>query len=154
MKRNVKIFIVLSVFIICALASMTSRAERLNVAPFFKEEFASSPEVTMVAISGRQSKWKGLTLYKSVSVSGDSSKADAIAKAVKKDGAKAVFKETSYNDGKLYFGFYGLGGEGRNRKYLFYLDMRPKGGEKTILVYIEGDWSAEEVKSMITKKLK
>lgn len=133
---------------------MTARAEKLNVTPFFSEDFAASPEVTMVAISGNQSKWEGLALYKSVSVSGDSSKADAIAKAVKKDGAKAVFKETSYKDGKLYFGFYGLGGEGRNRKYMFYLDMRPKGVGKTILVYIEGDWSADEVKGMITKKLK
>ena len=154
MKRSLKILFAFSVFLICAFANMDARGESLNVAPFLKEEFAANPEVTMVSMSGRQAKWDGLTLYKSVSISGDSAKADAMAKAVRKDGVKAGFKETSYKDGKLYFGFYGLGGEESNRKYLFYLDMRPKGVDKTTLIYIEGDWSAEEVKRMITKKMK
>lgn len=154
MKRNLKIFFALLLSYICAFADMDAYAESLNVAPFLKEEFAANPEVTMVSMSGRQAKWEGLTLYKSVSVAGDAAKADAMAKAVRKDGVKAGFKETSYKDGKLYFGFYGLGGEGVNRKYLFYLDMRPKGVDKTTLIYIEGDWSAEEVKGMITKKMK
>lgn len=154
MKLNLKIFLALSLFVICAFASINARGESLSVAPFLKEEFAVNPEVTMVSMSGRQAKWEGLTLYKSVSVAGDAAKADAMAKAVRKDGVKAEFKETSYKDGKLYFGFYGLGGEGANRKYLFYLDMRPKGVDKATLIYIEGDWSAEEVKRMITKKMK
>lgn len=143
----------LVVFIICLFAGVSASAEDLNVARFFKEDFASDPNVTMVSMSGRQTKWSGLTTYRSVSVSGDSEKADALARAVRKDGVKAEMKETSYKDGKLYFGFYNLGGEGKNRKYLFYLDLRPKGKDKTTLVYIEGDWTAEEVKKMITKKI-
>ncbi len=153
MMRNVNMLMRLVVFIICLFAGVSASAEDLNVARFFKEDFASDPNVTMVSMSGRQTKWSGLTTYRSVSVSGDSEKADALARAVRKDGVKAEMKETSYKDGKLYFGFYNLGGEGKNRKYLFYLDLRPKGKDKTTLVYIEGDWTAEEVKKMITKKI-
>lgn len=154
MKQYLIRWISLSVILICSVMSFFAHADRLNVSPFFKEDFAKNPSVTMVVFSGEQTDWKGLYLYKSVSVSGNSAKADEIARCVRKDGAKAEFKETSFKDGKLYFGFYGLGGEGENRKYLFYLDLRPKGKDKTTLVYIEGDWSPEEVKKMITKKIK
>ncbi len=156
MKQNLYLYrwIVFSIIFMFSLASSIALGENLSVSPFFKEDFGKNAGVTMVSFSGNQTDWKGLTVYKSVSVSGDNEKADAIARGVKKDGAKADFKETSYRDGKLYFGFYGLGGDGRHRKYLFYLDLRPKGKEKTTLVYIEGDWSAEEVKAMITKKIK
>ncbi len=154
MKQKLYRWIGLSIILVFSLASSIAMGENLNISPFFKEDFAKNQAVTMVSFSGKQTDWKGLTVYKSVSVSGDNEKADAIVRSVKKDGAKAEFKETSYRDGKLYFGFYGLGGDGRHRKYLFYLDLRPKGKDKTTLIYIEGDWSAEEVKAMITKKIK
>ncbi len=144
----------LVVMLFVSMASATANAQKLNVSPFFKEDFAKNPPVTMVSFSGEQTGWKGLSAYTRVSVAGNAEMADDIARSVKKDGAKAEFKETSFKDGKLYFGFYGLGGEGKHRKYLFYLDLRPKGKDKTTLVYIEGDWSPEQVKTMITKKIK
>ncbi len=140
--------IVMSMMPLCAVA------ENLSVDSFFREDFAKNPAVTMVSVSGKQSDWTGLTSYRSVSVSDDDDKADAMSRAVRKDGAKAEFKETSFKDGHLHFGFYGLGGEGSHRRYLFFLDLRPKGKSKTTLVYIEGDWSPEEVKAMITKKIR
>ncbi len=154
MKHNLYRWMAFTIILVICLASSIASGENLHVSPFFKEEFAKNPAVTMVSFSGKQTNWKGLTVYKSVSVSGDNETADAIARCVKKDGAKADFKETSYREGTLYFGFFGLGGEGRNRKYLFYLDLRPKGKDKTTLVYIEGNWTADEVKEMITKKIK
>ena len=154
MKYSLNRWIAFCIILVFSLAGSIASGENLNVSPFFKEDFAKNPAITMVSFSGKQTNWKGLAVYKSVSVSGDNEKAEAIARGVKKDGAKADFKETSYRDGMLYFGFYGLGGEGRHRKYLFYLDLRPKGKDKTTLVYIEGDWSADEVKEMITKKIK
>ena len=72
-----------------------------------------------------------------------------MARAVRKDGANAEFKETSFKDGRLYFGFYGLGGEGKHRKYLFFLDLRAKGKSKTTLIYIKADLTPEQVKKMI-----
>lgn len=154
MKQYLIRMMAFAIIIICGIPAFSIQAAKLNIDPFFKEEFAGDPAVTMVSVSGRQSEWKGLTAYKSVSVSGDDEKADAMAHAVRKDGVNAAFKETTFKEGKLYFGFYGLGGEGANRKYLFFLDLRPKGKSKTTLVYIEGDWTPDQVKSMITKKIK
>lgn len=144
----------LVIILFYGLTSLSARSEDLNITPFLKEDFARHPAVTMVSISGKQSDWKGLTSYRSVSISGDDEKADAMARAVRRDGAKAEFKETTFKNGKLYFGFYGLGGEGLHRKYLFFLDLRSKGKNKTTLINIEGDWTPEEVKAMITKKVK
>lgn len=154
MKQYFIRLIALAIILYCGLTSMIGKAEGLNVAPFLKEDFAMNPAVTMVSMSGKQSNWKGLTSYRSVSISGDDEKADAMVRAVRKDGVKAEFKETTFKNGHLYFGFYGLGGEGGNRKYLFFLDLRPKGKPKTTLIHIEGDWAPDEVKDMITKKIK
>lgn len=140
----------LAIFI-SSLVAMEVKAEELNIEPFLKEDFAKNPSVTMVSMSGKQSDWKGLTSYRSVSISGDDTQADAMARAVRKDGVKAEFKETTFKDGRLYFGFYGLGGEGRHRRYLFFLDMRPKGKSKTTLIDIEADLTPEQVKQMIKK---
>ena len=106
MKQYLKKWISLSVILIYGISSFFAYADRLNVAPFFKEDFARNSSVTMIAFSGEQTDWKGLTIYKSVSVTGDPAKADEIARNVGKDGAKAEFKETSFKDGRLYFGFY------------------------------------------------
>ncbi|MDE6290455.1 MAG: hypothetical protein K2M16_02880 [Muribaculaceae bacterium] len=149
-KRWITLFLIL----ISLMWAPGVHAEELNISPFLKEDFAKNPAVTMVSVSGKQSDWKGLVSYRSVSVSGDSAKADEMSRAVSKDGAKAEFKETSFKNGHLCFGFYGLGGEGRHRRYLFFLDLRPKGRDKTTLVYIEGDWTPDQVKNMITKKIK
>lgn len=140
----------LAIFI-SSLVAMEVKAEELNIESFLKEDFAKNPSVTMVSMSGKQSDWKGLTSYRSVSISGDDTQADAMARAVRKDGVKAEFKETTFKDGRLYFGFYGLGGEGRHRRYLFFLDMRPKGKSKTTLIDIEADLTPEQVKQMIKK---
>lgn len=152
MKHCMIRLIVVAIMSIFSWSFFIVKAEELNIAPFLKEDFARNPTVTMVSMSGKQSDWIGLTSYRSVSISGDDANADAMARAVRKDGAKAEFKETTFKDGHLYFGFYGLGGEERHRKYLFFLDLRPKGKSKTTLILIEGDWTPEQVKQMLTKK--
>lgn len=150
MQFLLRSMVFLAIFI-SSLVSMKANAEDLHVAPFLKEDFAKNPAVTMVSMSGKQSAWKGLTSYRSVSITDDNVMADEMARAVRKDGVKAEFKETTFKEGHLYFGFYGLGGEGRHRKYLFFLDMRPKGKFKTTLILIEADLNPEQVKQMVKK---
>ncbi|MDE7346835.1 MAG: hypothetical protein K2N48_08885 [Muribaculaceae bacterium] len=151
MKQYLIRIMALVIILFVSLLKITVNAEDLHVDPFLKEDFAKNPSVTMVSMSGKQSDWKGLTSYRSVSISGDDTQADAMARAVRKDGVKAEFKETTFKDGRLYFGFYGLGGEGRHRRYLFFLDMRLKGKSKTTLINIEADLTPEQVKQMIKK---
>ena len=57
----------------------------------------------------------------------------------------------SYRGGDLYFGLYSMGGKGAGRRYLIFLNRRPAGQEKTILVYIEGNISEETVKKLIKR---
>ncbi|MDE6023645.1 MAG: hypothetical protein K2G13_09115, partial [Muribaculaceae bacterium] len=121
MKRWIAIIILAFYGVIMARAQDKS----LNITPFLSESYSSSGNVTLVTLSGDQLKVKGMRKYASVSVTGDSELADKISKAVKKDGVKSVSKETTYKDGKLYLGFYNLGGKGDRRQYLFYLDKRP-----------------------------
>lgn len=118
------------------------------VAPFFGERYSSNSNVSMVSLSGSQIKMKGLTKYKSMSVTGDAALSDKIAAAVGKDGSRAKSKEVSYKGGKLYFGFYLLKG-GPNKRYLLFLDRRPLGKDKTTLIYLEGTLDPEEVKEML-----
>lgn len=123
--------------------------EGLNVAPFFSETYISDPNVTLVTFSGSQLESRGLTKYKSISVVDDAGLSDKIAKAVSRDGSRSQSKEVKYKDGVLYFGFYSMGGKGRHRRYLLFLNRRPTGKEKTTLIYMEGDLDAASVKRMI-----
>lgn len=147
-----KKFIIIILLATLGTAIAMAQGRSLNVAQFFTDESASLPSVTMVMTTGNQLQWSGCNKYASVSVTGDNALADKLAAAVKKDGVKAESKETSYKEGKLYFGFYNLGWRKDERRYLFFLDRRPTGVDKTTLVYISGDLSPEEVKKFINKK--
>lgn len=144
----------ITLILLCVAATVSVRAqEGLEVAPFFSDAYASNGKVTMVTMSGDQLGGSGISRFRSISVSGDPELSDMIEKAVRKDGISAGYKETSYKEGKLHFGFYSLGGKGARRRYLLYLN-RTQGSGKTTLVYIRGDLSPEEVKKMIVKKIK
>lgn len=121
----------------------------LNVAPFFSESYSKNPKVTLLSLSGLGTQAHGAMKYKSISVSDDPLLTEKIESAVVKDGSRAKHKEVKYKDGSIYFGFYLIGGSGKNRKYLLYLNRNPKGIDKITLIYIEGDLSKEDVKQMI-----
>lgn len=121
----------------------------LNVEQFFDEKYAGDRNVTLVNVSGAQVKGEGLSKYKSISETGEDALAEKIRRAVMKDGVNAKSKEVTYKEGRLYFGFYSLGGTRKHRQYLLYLDRRAVGKNKSTLVFIEGDLDEKQVKSMI-----
>lgn len=137
------------IIIMLAFAKFVYAQQGLNVAPFFSGTYASNPDVTIVLLSGKKLEKKGLSKYSSVSVAGNSMISDKITAAVVKDGSRAVSKEVSYKGGKLYYGFYFMGGRDEHRKYLLFLDRRPDGKEKTTLIFIEGDLDSKDVMKMI-----
>ena len=104
--------------------------EGLNVAEFFSDAYTGNPKVTLVSMSYDKVEKNGMRKYRSISVES---------------------KEVSYREGQLYFGFYSMGGKRSARRYLLYLNRRPKGKEKTTLIFIEGNLSDAEVKRMINK---
>ena len=125
--------------------------EGLNVAEFFSDAYTGNPKVTLVSMSYDKVEKNGMRKYRSISVEDSPELADKIGRAVSKAGASAVSTEVSYREGQLYFGFYSMGGKRSARRYLLYLNRRPKGKEKTTLIFIEGNLSDAEVKRMINK---
>lgn len=152
-NMNMRRWMALLILCVGSVVSMWAQ-EGLEVARFFTDEYTSNSKVTMVSMSGDQLDGTGLRKFRSVSVCGDEVLFDRIEKAVRKDGAKADYKETSFKDGKLHFGFYSLGGKENARRYILYLNRRSDSGAKTTLVYIQGNLSPEEVKKIIVKKIK
>ncbi len=141
-----KIFCILILNLVTLLAKAQ---EGLNIAPFFSDSYAGIPNVTLVSMNYDKNSQRGMKKYKSISVADNSELADKIKRAVTKDGTSAVNKEVSYVGGDLYFGFYSLGGEKGSKRYLLFLNRRPKGIEKTTLIFIEGDLDENAVKSLI-----
>lgn len=142
--------------IITLLAVLTSVAgyarSKLNIDTFFDNETISQNGVTMISYHDWQISGHKLKEYKSVTISGNKTLADRLLAAVKKDGANAESKETSYKGGNLYFGFYSMGGTGNHRRYLLYLNRRPAGEEKSTLIYIEGDVDTGFIRNLLKLK--
>lgn len=143
---------ILTTLLFSSIWFLTSYAQKgLNVTPFFSDTYKSNPSVTFVEVYGQNLEMAGLTKYISISITANASLSDSIEKAVKKDGATAKSKEVIYKKGTLYFGMYYLGGKGSERCYLYYLNQRPVGNDKTILIYMEGSITEEMAKSLIKK---
>jgi hypothetical protein len=142
---------IIIIVVVIATSLTTMAQENLNINRFFGEEYVSNPKVTFVEVTGKKLQGTGLTKYKSISVADDVALADKIKGAVVSDGRKARSKEVSYKEGQLYFGFYSMGGEGSGRSYIFYLNRRPVGKEKTTLIFIQGNLSEQQVKDLINK---
>lgn len=145
-----RIFIFLIGIISISLSSFAQKG--LNVEPYFSDSFVETSGVTLVSLNYRPEENSGMRKYRSISVVDQPQLADRIKGAVMKDGASSKSKEVSFKDGELYFGFYAMGGRGASRRYLLFLNRRPKGVEKTTLIYIEGDLDELAVKSIINKK--
>lgn len=121
----------------------------LGIAPFFSQTYASNTDVTIVSLSGENAEKRGLTKYRSISVSRNDALADKIGKAVAKDGTRAVSKDVSFKNGRLYFGFYNLGKANGDNRYILYLDRRAVGKDKTTMIYIESRLDENSVRKMI-----
>ena len=72
-----------------------------------------------------------------------------IERSVKQDGAHAISREVQFKDKRLYYGFYELPDRDGSNRYLFYLNQLAAGGNKVIVIYMEGSASLEQVKKML-----
>lgn len=137
--------------LIIALAwALSSYAQKgLNVAQYFSDTYRNEDTVTMVEVTGDNKKMPGIDNYRSITVLDNDALSESLEKAVKKDGASAKSKEVIYKKGKLYFGMYSMGGTGKHRRYLYFLNQKAVGKDKTMLIFIEGDISEEMAKSLI-----
>lgn len=127
--------------------------EGMAIEPFFDDGIKHRPgaEVTAVSVTGKQLQNSNLSIYRSVSVTGDPSLTQDMERAVTRDGAKAESREVSLKDGHLYFGFYTLIPQGKEYSYMFYLNSTLTGGSKTTLIYMQGKAEPYEIRNMIKR---
>ena len=153
------------IIIICIglLATITAMAQQgLNINSLFNEKLITDEWVTQelngkteIIVTGNKAKELGLTTYHSISVTGKAkSDRSAIERLVIKDGAQAIDKDVEYRNGQLYYGFYTLKHNKKNKRYIFYLNQNlANKSPKNIVtvIYMEGKKSPEEVKKLIRK---
>ena len=72
-----------------------------------------------------------------------------VERAVKQDGARATDREVQLRGGRLYYGFYALPRHNSKNRYLLYLNQLAAGGDKLLVIYLEGYATAEQVKKML-----
>ena len=133
-----------------AIWSVAMAQDGLKISPFFEETYGSSPKVSSVTVSGDKIRENGLSLYRSVTVT-DAAEGEKIAASVRADGVKAILKEISYTYGKLYFGFLTLPPNGKLNLYILFLNTFLSGGDKALLIYMEGKASHEKINAMLAK---
>lgn len=137
--------IILTLILVVSALGLSAQTG-LNINQFFSEPYPSNPAVTIISM---QMENKGVSKYRSISVSDEPQIADKIAASVRKDGAASIEKEQTFRKGQLYFGFYTLPKRKGLNRYILYLNRRPAGSEKTTLIYIEGVLDEKDVKKMI-----
>ncbi len=155
---NIRI-IILSLMLLIAATPAAYSQKGLGIEPFFEENTPHNPDasVNVVSITGNKLKEHDLSIYRSVSVTGDDALAQRIERAVTRDGTKAESREVSLKKGHLYFGFYSLPPVdndnrhmGENR-YIFYLNSTLDGGRKITLIYLQGKAEPWQIRRMIKK---
>lgn len=133
-----------------ATAVAATAQEGLSVADVFDGRYHDRAGVRETMISGGSLAAHRLSVYRSLSFD---SPVDAdvalVERAVKQDGARATDREVQLRGGRLYYGFYALPRRNSKNRYLLYLNQLAAGGDKLLVIYLEGDASAEQVKKML-----
>jgi len=145
--RHAHIFCIV---LMLATAITAYAQEGLTIGQLFDGRFRSDQHVMETHITGGQLNKHHLDIYRSLSLfRPDASTAENLEKTVRQDGAHARSREIQYKNGKLYYGFYQLPRHGGNNRYLFYLNQLASGGDKIIIIYMEGTATREQVKKML-----
>lgn len=124
----------------------------LNIAQLFDGRYQNDPDAVETLITGSSLRPYNLSVYRSITITGDKSHAEVIEPLVRRDARKAVDREVINKAGRLYFGFYHMPPTSSgDERYILYLNRHPVGGNKIILLYLEGSASQQQVKRLLKK---
>lgn len=138
-----KIFTLL-MFVVMASAAAFAQ-DNLNISALFDGRYHDDARVAETMIKGSSLSEYQLSLYHSLTVTDAPELAAEIESLVVKDARDAVDREVAYRDGGLYYGFYELS----RGKYLFFLNRYIVGGNKLVVIYLEGVASKSKIKQML-----
>ena len=152
-----------TIMIVCLLfATAATAQEGLNINRLFNKDLKTDEWVTQelngkteIIVTGKKAKEMGLSIYHSLSLSNSTkTERDNIVNLLAKDAAQALDKDVEYRNGQLYYGFYTLRPNKKNKRYIFYLNQnlaRKSPKNVVTIIYMEGKKSPEEVKKLIRK---
>ena len=136
--------------LVATLATLPLGAqEGLHINALFGDRYKNRADATEVLLKGRQIRDYGLTLFRSISLPGNTVEARQIETLVGKDAAGATDKEAGMKGGRLYYGFYRLKPkEGKLNRYIFYRNnaLKDKAKPTLTLIYMEGTASIEQLR--------
>lgn len=145
----------LIILILATVSAISVSAQKgLNVENVFSEKYATQPNAVATFISGDKVADYDLSLYRSLSLSCDTTTASEIEHLVLSDGTKATYKEVSYREGHLRYGFFVMptqSGTSPNR-YIFFVGKpteNDKSKTKIVVIYMQGSASTKQIKKMI-----
>ena len=141
---------ILTALVLLATAAAANAQEGLSVADVFGGRYHDRAGVCETMISGGSLAAHKLTVYRSLSFDNpDAADIALVERAVKQDGARATDREVQLRGGRLYYGFYALPRHNSKNRYLLYLNQLAAGGDKLLVIYLEGYATAEQVKKML-----
>lgn len=143
-----KIFIILLVTIATASFSAAASAPEA-LASLFDGPYHENKNATETVITGAPLKPYSLSTFHSLAVKKDPALVLPLEKAVKADGAQAIWQETVNKGGRLESGVYELKPQNKIRRYILYLNSFISGGNEATIIYLEGKASPQQIKKLI-----
>lgn len=144
--------------IILASAISAWAQNGLNIEPFFDNDIqkTSDGKISIVIVEGdyltnKSALTAEISRYASVTVRNDTDLIEKMEKAVTRDGTKALYKQVSYVDGQMTFGFFVIPPAKKENRYIYFLNKTPKGNPKAILIFISGAATTEEIQDLIAQ---
>lgn len=142
----------ISILLILCVSTGVAAQKNLAIESLFGERFRNLENSTETIVTGEALKGTGLKTYRSLVITDSPMTAEEISSAVTKDGIKAISREVKYIDGKIYYAQFTLQPQGKDNRYIFYLNTNLKGGNRIMLVYMSGTASSEQIKQLLNKK--
>lgn len=138
----------LTIMVILAILPAAAQND-LAVGSIFDGRYRNKANATETVITGDALKEYKLSTFRSITITGDDTSWKEIEPLVKRDGAKALSKEEKIVNGHLFGAFYELPRHNGRRRYLFYLNRTLKGGERIMIIYLDGKASPSEVRDLL-----
>lgn len=138
---------VILIFVISVTAAASAQVPGA-IGRLFDGPFHNSPAATETVITGAPLKPYSLSLFHSLTITGNSPAAKEMEQAVREDSRGALWEETESIGGRLRYGIYELKGE-RQRRYILFLNTFLTGGDNATVIYLEGKATPEKIKRLI-----
>ena len=138
----------LLVLILGATVSAAAQST-LAVGSLFDGRYRNRPDATETVISGEALKEYNLSVFRSITLTGSDTGWQEIEKMVRRDGRDAVSKEEKIVNGRMLGAFYELPSQNGRHRYLCYLNRILNGGDKVMIIYLEGKAGLKEVRELL-----